>query len=151
MNEKIIVEYSSNNSGGGWWLKEEDWKALEERGWKLVGKFEYENGNYKYDEDGVPIFSKPNKETEWLGAYCKYAFRVGTDIKSVLEEFEEVTGQDVMDEGCGCCGAPHSFDWWYFKDGERVSLGWASGEDLGQYLYGETGGLSKREILKKLQ
>jgi len=30
----MIVEYSHNNSGGQDWLTKEQWKALEDNGWK---------------------------------------------------------------------------------------------------------------------
>ena len=44
----MYVEYSSNNSGGSWWLKDEDWKALEAAGWKVV----WASLDYPYDDNG---------------------------------------------------------------------------------------------------
>jgi len=35
---KMKVEYSENNSGGSWWLEKEQYKSLEEAGWKVEGR-----------------------------------------------------------------------------------------------------------------
>ena len=89
MSDKKIessVEYSSNNSGGSFWLSDEDWKKLEEAGWEV---------NWE--------------KTRWLGALATGATRRGLSLKEAIKEWAEVTGQDPADEGCNCCGAPHSF------------------------------------------
>ena len=61
----------------------------------------------------------------WVGL-AKCAKKDFTTVKEALEEFERITGENVSDEGCNCCGAPHSFFW---------EGGYCSGEDCLQYLY----------------
>ena len=143
MKKKIIVEYSSNNSGGGWWLTDKDWKALEKAGWKVKwgdrGFVYNKSGNYTYDDEGYPIF-KVN-DSRWLGTIAKYAFYKCDTPKEALESFEKATRKSVTDEGCNCCGAPHSFSW---------EGGYCSGEDCSEYLFGEDiSNLSKRELYLK--
>jgi len=104
----MIVEYSSNNSGGDWWLSDDDWKNLESAGWKV--KWIREDEHYvKYwkCEDG-----------RWLGALAKEATREGLSLEEAIAEWEEITGQNSEDEGCECCGRPHSF--YLYKDGILV-------------------------------
>lgn len=150
----MLIEYSANNSGGSWWLKDEDWLALEKAGWK-VGWADQENeydrhGKRVLGTDGLPVFAvkktpfidrdrKADSRARWLGAIAMYAYKHFDTVKEALQEFERVTGANVMDEGCNCCGAPHSFSW----DG-----GYCSGEQCGEYLYGETAKLTKRELLE---
>lgn len=97
------IKYSSNNSGGSWWLSDDDWKKLEAAGWSVEWKKE-----------------------RWLGALAKSASKDFDSVGAAIREFEEVTGQQASDEGCNCCGAPHSFSW---------EGGYASGEDCLQHLY----------------
>ncbi|WNN93705.1 hypothetical protein SEA_CALLINALLBARBZ_55 [Arthrobacter phage CallinAllBarbz] len=92
-----MITYSTNNSGGGWWLDDEDWKALEAAGWK-VDWYADDVRNAYYGANG-----------RWLGALATTAHREGLDMDEAIEEWERVTGQDAEDEGCSCCGAPHSF------------------------------------------
>lgn len=80
------IVYSSNNSGGSWCLSDEDWKNLEAAGWTV----EWKNEN-------------------WLGALATSASKDFPDMDSAIREFEEITGHDANDEGCECCGPPHSF------------------------------------------
>lgn len=82
-----IVTYSSNNSGGVWWLTDQNWKDLEAAGWHVEWK---EGGR-------------------WLGALATSATRKGLTLNQAVEEFDRVTGCDSNDEGCPCCGQPHSF------------------------------------------
>ena len=151
----MLVEYNPNNSGGSWWLKDEDWKALEKAGWLVVWaglSFDYKDGGYQFELNGLPklkkgivsMFAEKDSHGVYrhLGSLARYAFNQFDSIKHALEEFEKVTGQNVMDEGCDCCGAPHSFRW---------PDGYCSGEDCGKYLYGKDGELSKRELLEKRQ
>lgn len=122
MKKEIIVRYSTNNSGGSDWLRVKDWEALEKSGWRTYGfgNFEYDSkGNEILDAEGYPKFIG-RKERRIYG-YKKF-----DSIQEALEEFEKLTGQDVSDEGCNCCGAPHNFNW-----GDNYS----SGSDLLQYLY----------------
>lgn len=130
------ITYNSNNSGGGWWLKDKDWKALEKAGWKVDWFAGQKREYFKPDADG-----------RWLGALATSASKNFKNIQEALEEFERITGQNVTDEGCNCCGAPHSFEW--KKRGEKYNE-YASGDSLSEYLYGDSGNLSKRELLEKL-
>lgn len=143
----VVVEYSSNNSGGGWWLKDKDWKALEKAGWKVEwsGKYhlEFKNGYTVYDKDGTPKLARgkdswAGEDGRWLGALAKTAWKVFPSITDALKEFEAITRQQVSDEGCNCCGAPHRFEWWKqaaAKSGMHVDHEYASGESLLKYLY----------------
>lgn len=96
------LEYSSNNSGGSWWLKDDDWYALEAAGWTV---------RWKKDASDHPWF-KPDKDGRWLGALATHAEIVVSslaDAKDKIREWEQITGQDITDEGCNCCGQPHNF------------------------------------------
>ena len=155
------VEYSSNNSGGGWWLRDEDWKALEDAGWEVEW-----GGRYYCDADrqlrGVdrqasaqcPPGSKcpGHRESEtyaeavgrgkrWLGAMATRATKDFDTLAEAVREFEAVTGQDASDEGCNCCGAPHSFS---------TDDDWVSGEDVLPILYG-SGPSTLRDALEALK
>ena len=133
---KKLFEYNPNNSGGSWWLSDEDWKNLEKNGWKVVWanqEFIYKNGNFVYDKNGYPK-TRPKTENDygysedgrWLGTLARYAFKHFDSVRECLQEFEKITGQDVSEEGCNCCGAPHLFSW---------DSGYCSGADCLQYLY----------------
>ena len=138
MKNKILVSYSSNNSGGDWWLKTKDWKNLEKAGWLVqwIGlENVYKNG-YDIYKKGLPVL-KGKKGGNWLGAKAQYAHKLFSDIETALKEFEKVTGLSITDEGCNCCGAPHTF-WWYLiselKDGKHTTGEYASGNELEAHL-----------------
>ena len=137
------VEYSSNNSGGSFWLSDGDWAALEAAGW-----FVYWGGKYfchsRFSSSKCPHgkaepcgsseacpghrmadSAEEAKQHRWLGAIATSAEKEFPSIKDALSEFEKVTGQDVSEEGCNCCGAPHLFSW----DG-----GYCSGSGCIEYL-----------------
>ena len=104
------VEYNSNNSGGSWWLSDEDWAALERAGWIIVWR--WFDPDYKdRTEAGFPrlVLNGEPVGTDWLGAKATYAFRVGLSLDDAIAEWERVVGQDAYEEGCPCCGRPHSF------------------------------------------
>ena len=111
----MLVEYSSNNSGGNWWLSDEDWSALEKAGWKV-----------DWVKDEPAILSSLSKDGRWLGARATRASKECPSLKEAILEFERITGQDASDEGCNCCGPPHSFS---------AENEYASGEDILQVLY----------------
>lgn len=92
------VTYSSNNSGGDWWLKDKDWLALEEAGWSVDWKKDNEYSKKYLDADG-----------RWLGALATEASKEFDSRQSAIAEWEQITGQNVNDEGCHCCGQPHYF------------------------------------------
>jgi hypothetical protein len=33
------------------------------------------------------------------------------EAMKAIEEFEQITGQNIDDEGCGCCGPPHELSY----------------------------------------
>ena len=127
----MLVKYSSNNSGGVWWLKDKDWKRLEEEGWKVEW--------FRDEGEGL---TKPDKEGRWLGALATHAEKEFLTIKEALEEFERLTGQDVSEEGCGCCGAPHGFS---------SEEGYWSGRGCLEVLYGEGVPRTLREAAERLR
>ena len=114
------IEYSSNNSGGAWWLTDENWLALEAAGWKVEWVRDRTDGFFGCDRDG-----------RWLGALAKEASKDFDSPAEAIREFERITGQNASDEGCNCCGAPHSFSW----DAPDGEWGYASGEDVLPLLY----------------
>lgn len=138
--KKILVEYHSNNSGGDWWLDAEQWKSLEKAGWKLFayGYFIYNNkGDYVRGKDGLPL-----RKNGFKSGNATYAYKFFDSIKTALVEFETITGVDITEEGCNCCGPPHTFSW---EGGD------CGGESCSEYLLGEDlTKLSKRELLKRL-
>lgn len=114
------ITYESNNSGGGWWLKDEDWKALEKAGWKV---------KWFKDQEASPLQNK--RSDRWLGALAEEATKEFDSIREAIQEFEKITGQDVSDEGCNCCGAPHNFIW---KD-DKGYFHSCSGQSCLDYMY----------------
>lgn len=160
----MIVEYSSNNSGGSWWLKDTDWKALEEAGWDVLwGDATYCRSDYRthtpsiceskeechghrefktYNE--ITSAEKKRRDVRWLGALAREARKEFPTLREAIEEWERITHQTASDEGCNCCGPPHSFS------GGRD---YASGENVLERLYADvsTRSLSKRELLEALK
>lgn len=109
------VSYSSNNSGGCWWLTDQNWIDLEKAGWTVDWG--------EYLAKGGTLASARKKR--YLGGLAASASKDFQTIRDALVEFEKITGQDVSDEGCNCCGPPHNFSW----DDHS-----ASGEGLLQYM-----------------
>lgn len=128
----MLVEYRSNNSGGDWWLTDNDWKNLEAAGWKV---------EWFKDNPGEGFFSKEKKTGRWLGALATTASFNCETPGDAMRSFEEVTGQQVSDEGCNCCGAPHSFSWGDYE--------YASGEGCLEYLYPNKKLKSLREFMEE--
>lgn len=98
MTKGPYVEYSSNNSGGSWWLDDQDWKALEAAGWEV---------NWRVND--TDWTGKPYPDGRWLGALATTAKRYGVSEQAAIAEFEDATGEYAGDDGCDCCGPPHSF------------------------------------------
>lgn len=102
---QINVEYDSNNSGGYWWLDDDDWKALEKNGWHV---------HWVKDSPHKSLFG--DDETDrWLGALATSAC---IDIDASNDEeaediaalkWENILNKSSYEEGCSCCGRPHSF------------------------------------------
>lgn len=101
---KNTLHYKSNNSGGSWWLGDEDWANLEKAGWTVQW--------VRDDPDRLFVSS----DGRFLGALATSAYKEGTDPDTLIEEWEDITGQVSTDEGCPCCGEPHGFTW-YDADG----------------------------------
>jgi hypothetical protein len=136
------VEYRSNNSGGSWWLKDKDWRALERAGWVVAWEhLEHiytDAGDHQHDERGVPklvpvgegngefgSFARKGKDGKYrhLGALATTAYLPNTtDLRKAAAEFERVTGANVCDPGCPCCGQPHRFTS-YDDEGKYIASG----------------------------
>lgn len=93
------VHYSSNNSGGSWWLDDDDWLALEAAGWEVEWFRDNPNGFIRNGED------------RFLGALATDAYREVDDPQTAINEWTRITGCDPSDEGCNCCGSPHTFSY----------------------------------------
>lgn len=138
------IRYSSNNSGGNWWLSDANWKALEDAGWYVQwgGKwFCFSKFSLQQRPEGIANICASKKDckghrryqsysdalsgTRYMGALATDAVKDFDVIADALREFEALTGQTVTDEGCNCCGAPHSFEWtdaagkWHYVSGDE--------------------------------
>ncbi len=152
----VLVEYSSNNSGGRWWLKPADWTKLEKAGWRVQwGGNWFCRSKYNLTKGKTPqkppkrlcaankcpghrLFeSMPPEADYYMGTPATYASKSFPTLADAVREWEKVTGLDATDEGCNCCGAPHSFNY-------------TSGEGLVQVLYGESAPTSLREAARLL-
>lgn len=56
-------------------------------------------------------------DARWLGGLAMSAAKAGPDPEALVAEWESATGCNAGDEGCNCCGPPHSFEW-HSPDGE---------------------------------
>lgn len=131
----IKVKYSSNNSGGSWWLKDKDWHNLEAAGWAIEWR-KNEHGGFMYKAG----------EDRFLGALAQCAEKEFEIPADAIREFETVTGQSASDEGCNCCGAPHSFSW----TDSKGKYSYAYGEECLALLYGKNQPTNLREALELL-
>lgn len=115
-----LLKYSSNNSGGSFWLSLADWQALEKGGWIVhwvhdeddpshthEGDHSYSFGVHMHDYSDELVPAKWNGQ-DWLGTPAKGAVLVTDDPQAGVDQFEALTGQNLDDEGCNCCGPPHS-------------------------------------------
>lgn len=98
---KMKIEYHSNNSGGYWWLKDEDWKNLEAAGWDVDWVKDRDKSHQLGDYKGG----------RWLGALATSASKECDNPEDAINEWQNITGQSPSDEGCNCCGPPHSFSY----------------------------------------
>ncbi len=161
------VEYSSNNSGGSWWLTDADWKALEDAGWTVVwggqdfchskfGAFlsrenrapntcaeEECKGHRRYQSYAEAIAS--GDDGRWLGALAKEASKDFPSLADAIREWEQLTGKEASDNGCSCCGPPHSFS----TTDEAGEWQYASGDEIVGCLYPRVAGKSMREIAEE--
>lgn len=123
----LKVRYESNNSGGYWWLKDKDWENLEKASWKVrwfIPKncylckgtgIDHTMDHLYHTKKGRKCISQfHSKDGRFLGALANEAEKDGfKNVGEAIKEFERITKQDVSDEGCKCCGAPHTF--WFGK------------------------------------
>lgn len=131
----VKVEYRANNSGGSWWLEDHHWFALEKAGWTVQWVKDEKPSQYSLHKAG---------EERWLGALAKYASKSFETPADAIREFEQIVGLDTSDDGCNCCGPPHSFCW-----GEGEKRGYASGQDIVGILYPGSP-ISLREAAEKM-
>lgn len=129
----FVVEYDSNNSGGHWWLTNADWQKLEAAGW-FVEWGGQDFCNPRYGSSGrrtAPDTHEPNEcpghrrdnsledaiknDDKWLGCYAREA-RIDVEAYSsdlaegvAKEWWQNTLGMNADEEGCNCCGRPHSF------------------------------------------
>ena len=100
------IEYVSNNSGGDWWLKDLDWLALEESGWCV---------HWVRDVPEKGRFLGKSPDGKFLGANATSACKdFEANFEYLAEEYaaldwESSVAQNSLEEGCSCCGRPHSF------------------------------------------
>jgi len=96
------IKYSSNNSGGSWWLNDDHWLALEKAGWDVDWVRNW--------FESWKVTNETKQTGRWLGALATSALApVGMALEQAEANFERVTGMNVNDVGCECCGPPHSF------------------------------------------
>jgi hypothetical protein len=156
------VEYSSNNSGGSWWLKDKHWKDLEKAGWHVLwGNVFFCHPTYEMSwqpkRSEYPCESSEGCEghrnfetwqdadkTRYMGALAKEAYKDFDSLKDAITEWERVTELDASDEGCGCCGPPHSF----VTRGDEYA--YVSGEECASVLY-DNAPRSYREALEEIK
>lgn len=125
-----IITYTANNSGGSWWLDDKDWFALEEAGWTVHWQHDRDDPSHVHDGDEAWMLenkwgmtdhshshAKQNLLTKvvgsgerWLGCLAKSAAKATDNPAEAVAEWERITGQCASDEGCNCCGSPHSFE-----------------------------------------
>ena len=104
------IKYSSNNSGGSWWLSTKDWQKLQEAGWHCYRSDYGSDGKYH----DISLDDSIASGKGWLKAHATYAEKdfPGSEkvaMATAVAEWEEITNQNAEDEGCHCCGQPHSF------------------------------------------
>lgn len=135
--QAFVVEYNSNNSGGGWWLDDDDWRKLEVAGWTVEwGGLDFCNSKFGPWGDAPKVAPDTHTEGEcpghrcfesyeaakasgyrWLGSLARSA---KVEVTALNKDFAEEAARllwtedinfkyDGSEEGCNCCGRPHSF------------------------------------------
>jgi hypothetical protein len=130
------VEYNSNNSGGGWWLQDKDWQKLEAAGWTVdwLGLSFCHSKPFGSSGRPAPDTCSSSKvcpghrgadsyedalaagdEARWLGSIARSASIEVVAYSGELAEgvasawWADTLGMNPDEEGCNCCGRPHSF------------------------------------------
>jgi len=148
--QAVRVEYSTNNSGGSWWLKDRHWKALSDAGWNVQwGGRKFFCGSKYSSIDSRPAYLTVECGGEchghapyltydeaalgkrYMGAVATEASKTFPNARSAIDGFEQLTGMNAADEGCNCCGPPHSFTF-TTPDGNSE---YASGDDVLGIMY----------------
>lgn len=109
----VYTEYDSNNSGGSFWLSDQNWIDLEKAGWIV------EWGGRSYGEEPKCRSAEEAAKNRYMGALAISARRY-LPITLAIAEWERITGECATDEGCGCCGPPHSFEECDAKTGKHI-------------------------------
>ena len=129
-----VLLYSSNNSGGDWWLSDENWKALEDAGWVVhwFHSADTEHEGITHEETagfgehshayGPYLLRSVSDGTRWMGALATSAAKETDDPAVAVAEWEEITGENASDQGCNCCGPPHSFRYYDSEGNERYTF-----------------------------
>jgi hypothetical protein len=94
----------------------------------------------------------------WLGALAEEAQKDFPTVGAAVAEWEKITGQNAMDEGCNCCGAPHTFYWGCAVDtddcgckGPHKDYGYASGEQLSQHIFSRSVPTDLRSAIEEIE
>ncbi len=132
-----LLAYSSNNSGGYWWLTDEDWFALEDAGWIVHWEHPHEQAHgdivheptqytfsghdHSYSDELIAV-ERPDRDSERsLGALATSAVLQTTDPEAGIAQWEAITGQSSLEEGCNCCGEPHNFTFYNAESNSSYS------------------------------
>ena len=83
------IQYRTNNSGGSYWLNKRHWDALVADGWRI-----HDNGYSREPHDATLDCESDGEDESFLEAVTRW---------------ERATGMNASDEGCNCCGPPHTF------------------------------------------
>lgn len=65
-------------------------------------------------------------DARWLDALATKANKEFPDLASAIREWERVTGLTASEEGCNCCGPPHTFsghdaaDQYHYASGDGI-------------------------------
>lgn len=83
-----------------------------------VGEPRWSNDTYRTDERIVAVAATYDeavalrkKHKGYFGTLAVSCVKQGDNPDALIEEWENITGQRASDEGCNCCGPPHSFEW----------------------------------------
>ena len=134
MTLNFSVEYNENNNGGRVWLGKELAEKLIADGWKNITTTDH------------AMFGLWTLQKVFVAKNAKEAMTIA------IREWEKVTKMDASEEGCNCCGPPHSFS---CKKETTDKTGWeyyesACGDGCLEYLYPNTPVATKRELIERL-
>ena len=68
--------------------------------------------SHKYGTYPLPLVKATSDGTKYLGdALATSAAKRFKTAREGVEEWQRLTGADPSEEGCNCCGVPHTFEW----------------------------------------